>query len=499
MGQPALMPVRLFIPLRVAPSPILAAMTPLRIPLLAAGLLVVSTASPVVLAQTPAEVQRLQDEAVQRAKEYLRINTANPPGNEAAAMEWFARILRQEGIPFDTVSTAPGRGNIWARLKGGSEPAVMLLHHMDVVPADPRYWDVDPYSAEVRNGDIYGRGALDTKMLGIAHLQAFIALHRLKVPLNRDVIFMATADEEAGGALGAGWIVQNRPEAFRGVGFVLNEGGSGSADAAGRQQFGIEVTQKVPLWLKLIATGNPGHGSQPQASTAVTRLIRGLERLRTYEFTPRIVPAVDAYFKGIAPNSGPLQPAFQDMAKAVQDRNFLLRLQAESPGAAALTRNTCSITMLEGSNKINVVPTEASAQIDCRTLPDQDHDAFIAELATVLNDPAIRIEKIMGFTPAVSPQDNVVYRTLLDVTRRHYPQAAVIPSVLTGFTDSHFFRDLGIPSYGYAPFLIPAEQAGGVHGNNERMSETNVRRGTAIMLEIMQRIVQRTATPQEGL
>ena len=444
-------------------------------------------------AQTPAELQRLQDEAVSRAKEYLRINTANPPGNEEASMKWFARILQQEGIPFDTASSAPGRGNIWARLKGGNAPALMLLHHMDVVPADPRYWDVDPYSADVRNGDIYGRGALDTKLLGIAHFQTFIALHRLRVPLDRDVIFMATADEEAGGAFGAGWIVKNRPDAFRGVGFVLNEGGDGTLEN-GRQTFGIEVTQKVPLWLKLIATGNPGHGSQPQVSTSVTRLIRALDRLRTYEFAPRIVPAVDAYFKGIAPNAGPWQAAFLDLAKAVQDRNTLLKLQADAPAAAALTRNTCSITMLEASNKVNVVPPEATAQIDCRTLPDQDHTAFIAELTAVINDPAIRIEKTLGFTPAVSPQDNAVYRAMVDVTRQHFPQAAIIPSVSTGFTDSHFFRDLGIPSYGYSPFLIPAEQESGLHGNNERMSEVNVRRGTAVMLDVVKRIVQRSAT-----
>ena len=175
-----------------------------------AAIMLVAATLPLV-AQTPAELQKLQDEAVQRAKEYLRINTSNPPGNEVATMQWFARMLQQEGIPFDTVTTAPGRGNIWARLKGsGSEPALLLLHHMDVVPADKRYWDVDPFSADVRNGDIFGRGALDTKLLGIVHFQTFIALHRLKTPLNRDVIFMATADEEAGGALGAGWIVKNR-------------------------------------------------------------------------------------------------------------------------------------------------------------------------------------------------------------------------------------------------------------------------------------------------
>lgn len=449
--------------------------------------------SPLV-AQTPAQLRQLQDEAVQHAREYLRINTTNPPGNEVASMKWFAEILKKEGIPFDTASSAPGRGNIWARLKGGSEPALVLLHHMDVVPSDPKYWDVNPFSADMKNGDIYGRGALDTKLLGIVHLETFLALSRWKVPLNRDVIFMATADEEAGGAFGAGWIVKNHPEAFRGAGFVLNEGGDGSVDN-GRQQFGIEVTQKVPLWLKLTATGNPGHGSSPQVSTSVTRLIRALERLRTYQFAPRIVPAVDAYFKGIAPNAGEWKDAFANMAATIQDPNALLTLQTQMPGLAALTRNTCSITMLEGSSKINVVPPEASAQIDCRTLPDQDHAAFIAELTQVLNEPAIRIEKIMGFTPAVSPQDNVAYKAMVDVTRQHFPQATIIPSVSTGFTDSHFFRDLGIPSYGYAPFLIPSDQEGGVHGNNERMSEANIRRGTQVMLDVVKRIVQAAATP----
>lgn len=458
--------------------------------LLPAILLAIATSTGLV-AQTPAQLTQLQDEAVQRGKEYLRINTINPPGNEAAAMEWFARILTQEGIPFDTASSAPGRGNIWARLKGGSEPALVLLHHMDVVPADPKYWDTDPLSGETRNGDIYGRGALDTKLLGIAHFQAFVALHRLKIPLTRDVIFMATADEEAGGAFGAGWIVKNRPDAFAGAGFVLNEGGSGSTDGT-RQQFGIEVTQKVPLWLKVIASGNPGHGSTPQVETAVTRLVRSLERLRTHQFAPRIVPAVDAYFKGLAPNVDPAwRSSFENMAATITNPLALLKLQADAPGFAALTRNTCSITMLEGSSKINVVPTEASAQVDCRLLPDQDPKAFLDELTAVLNEPAIRIEQVMGFSPAVSPTNNAVYQALVEVTNRNFPQAAVIPEVARGFTDSHFFRDLGIASYGYAPFLVPVDQGGGLHGNNERLSEQNLRRGTAVMLEIVRRIAER--------
>ena len=229
-----------------------------------AGVIVAACGSAArVYAQTAApaaiDTAKLEDEAVQRTTEYIRINTTNPPGNEVLTMRYLARILQQEGIPFDTASSAPGRGNIWARLKGGTKPALVLLHHMDVVPADPKYWDADPFAATLKNGEIWGRGTLDTKTLGILELESFLALHRSHVPLDRDLIFMATADEEAGGVFGAQWVVQHHPEAFRGAGFVINEGGSGSIDGTSRS-FSIEVTQKTPLWLKLTATGAPGHG-----------------------------------------------------------------------------------------------------------------------------------------------------------------------------------------------------------------------------------------------
>lgn len=439
-------------------------------------------------AQGRPDLAKLQDEAVQRAEEYLRINTTNPPGNEDRTMKFFARIFAQEGIAFDTASSAPGRGNIWARLKGGSEPALVLLHHMDVVPADSQYWDLPPFSAAVKDGDVYARGALDTKTLGIVELEAFLALHRGRVPLTRDVIFMATADEEAGGFYGAGWVVQHHPEAFKGAGLVLNEGGGGDVEND-RQQFGIEVTQKVPLWLKLVATDQPSHGSVPHVATAVTRLVRSLYRLESYTFTPRIVPAVDAYFKGLARNAAPdWRDAFRDIGQTVKNPDRLLSLQIAYPELAALTRNTCSITILKGSDKINVVPPRAEAQLDCRLLPDQNHDAFLAELTTVLDDPGIEIQKIMGFTPAVSATDTPLYRAIVDVTRAHYPNANIVPAVSTGFTDSHFFRDLGISCYGYAPFLIPADQESGVHGNNERISIENIRRGTVMMLEIVRQV-----------
>ncbi|HUK24788.1 MAG TPA: M20/M25/M40 family metallo-hydrolase [Terriglobales bacterium] len=440
-------------------------------------------------AQQAFEMSKLQDEAVNRIEQYIRINTTNPPGNEEQTMQFFAQIFTEEGIPFQTALSAPGRGNIWARLKGGPKPALVLLSHMDVVPADAKYWSEAPFAATVKDGYLWGRGTLDTKTLGIVELEAFLALHRAKMPLDRDVIFMATADEEAGAKYGAGWVVEHHPEAFQGAGFVLNEGGGGDVDQ-GREQFGIEVTQKVPYWFRLTSTGVPRHGSEPPVASAVNHLIRALYRLQTYQFTPRIIPAVDAYFKGLAPTAAPQwKDAFADMAKTIQDPDQLLRLQTEYPHLAALTRNTCSITMLKGSDKINVIPPEAEAQLDCRLLPDQNIPEFMQELRNALNDPEIRIEQILGFTPAISSTDTPLYRALVKVTKEHYPAAAIVPSVETGFTDSHFFRDRGISAYGYAPFLIPQADESGVHGNNERISIENVRTGTEMMYEIVKMMV----------
>ena len=428
----------------------------------------------------------LANESVALLQQYLRIDTTNPPGNESRAVDFFARILDREAIPYEIAESAPGRGNLWARLEGGDEPALLLLHHTDVVPADPAYWDLPPLSGEVRDGYLYGRGALDTKTLGILHLQAFLALHRSGRDLSRDVIFMATADEEAGGFYGVGWLVENRPEAFQGVGFVLNEGGRTLVTEAGAEQVGIEVTQKVPVWLRLVAGGIPGHGSRPRAESSVTTLLDALDRIRSHEWPPRVHPVVERYFRGISERAGEeWAEAFVDVEAAVQEPGFLARLQAYDPTLAALTRNTCSITRLEGSGKINVVPPVAVAELDCRVLPDQSVEAFVAEIQRLAGE-AVEVETIMAFTPAVSPTDTHVYATLEGIMQERFPEAVVVPAVSSGFTDSHFLRDLGIAAYGYTPLLVPVPEAAGVHGNNERISLDNVRRGTSIMLEVVE-------------
>jgi len=438
-------------------------------------------------AAAQATTDDLPDHAVEWMQSYLRVNTVNPPGNEIAGARFLATIFDDEGIPYEIVESAPGRGNIWARLEGGDEPGLVLLHHIDVVPADPDYWDTDPLSGEIRDGFIYGRGALDTKSSGIAHLAAFLGLHRSGARLNRDVTFMATADEEAGGFFGAGWLVEHRPELFERVGYVINEGGGGT-NAGGQVQVAVEVTQKLPYWLRVTAHGEPGHGSRPQAQTSVTRLVEALGRLDQHDFGFRVIPAVDRYFRGLAGTVTPeWQARYADMGSALAETGVAEALLRDNPGHYGLTRNTCSMTRLGGSDKINVVPTEAWAELDCRLLPDQDPGEFLAELGDVLGD-AIGVDTLMGFTPAQSSAETGLFRVIADVTRTHHPTAAaVVPSVTTGFTDSHFFRDLGITAYGYTPFVVPAADRGGVHGNNERISVENVRRGVGVMLDILER------------
>jgi acetylornithine deacetylase/succinyl-diaminopimelate desuccinylase-like protein len=429
----------------------------------------------------------LAEQAPERLAEYLRIDTVNPPGNETAGVAFLGAILDAANISYQSAESAPGRGNLWARLPGGPEPALVLLHHIDVVGFDRNYWSADPLGGEIRDGFVWGRGALDMKGTAIAQLQAFLALHASGKRLNRDVLFVATADEEAGGAYGAGWLIEHHPEIFAGAGYLLNEGGSGSL-MGDDVVLGVEVTQKVPLWLRMTATGQPGHGSTPQAATAVTRLLRAGERLAQTNFPPRVIGPVRSLFEGLAPyQAEPLRSRYANLDVAVRDEEFLRYLQLTDPSAHALLRNTCSITRLEGSDKINVVPTEAALELDCRLLPDQDPEAFLADLQVIVNDPAIRFETLMSFTPAVSRTDSALYRAIEAVAARRMRGAVVIPSVSTGFTDSHFFRDLGIASYGFSAFVIPGADRRGVHGNDERIGVETLIEGTRFMIDLVER------------
>ena len=204
-------------------------------------------------------------------------------------MNFYAKIFKNEGIEFNSAESAPGRGNIWARIKGGDKPALILLQHTDVVPANMNFWTRDAFSGEIHDGYIWGRGALDMKGTGISQLAVFLSLHRSGLALNRDVVFLATADEEAGGAYGAGWMVENHPEVFADAGLLINEGGSGY-QANGKIIFGVEVTQKVPVWLRLTAIDTPGHGSSPRPTSSVTRIVEALHLIKENPFQSKNYP-----------------------------------------------------------------------------------------------------------------------------------------------------------------------------------------------------------------
>ena len=449
---------------------------------LALGALVL--AAPQLRAQSPA------DEAVAWLQEFLRIDTINPPGNESRAVDFYSRIFDAEGIEWTAAESAPGRGYIWARLKGGDEPALILLQHTDVVPADMKYWTTDALSGDRRDGYIWGRGALDMKSTGISQLSTFLSLHRNRRPLNRDVVFVATADEEAGGLFGAGWLLENHPEVFAGAGLLINEGGSGQISPNGDTVFSVEVTQKVPVWLRMTAVDTPGHGSMPNPTSAVTRVVQAMELLRTNPFPARIIGPVDAMFKGLAPSAeGEWAAAYADISSAVGEPGFLERLQRHSAPLHALTRDTCSLTRMSGSNKINVVPPEAWAEIDCRILPDKPVDDFIAELRELVAPSGVEVEVIMAFSPAVTETGTRLYAAIERITAERHPGSRVMPSVSTGFTDSHFTRHAGIASHGFDAIHVPEVHAVRIHGNDERINEAAFRRGIDDYRAIVEAVV----------
>jgi acetylornithine deacetylase/succinyl-diaminopimelate desuccinylase-like protein len=441
------------------------------------------------LISLPVFAQTIEDEALAWLQNFLRVDTINPPGNETRAVEFIAKVLRKEGISYDTAESAPGRGNLWARLEGGDEPALILMQHTDVVPADENYWTSNPLSGEINDGYLWGRGALDMKGTGMSQLATFVSLHRAGVPLNRDVVLLATADEEAGGMYGAGWLVENHPEIFAGAGLLINEGGGGRDSDKGRV-FAVEVTQKVPVWLKLTAVDVPGHGSTPKATSSVTRLIDALSIIKANPPAPRIVPAVDSMFQSLAATAEPQwASSFQDMPAAVKNPEFMNQLLEYSASLHALTRDTCSITRLEASNKINVIPPQSSAEIDCRILPDRPSAIFVDEMRSLIEGTGVELSVIMAFTPAVSTTDSVLFRAIESVTSERHPGSSVISRVSTGFTDSHFTRDLGIISYGFDPIVIPESELSRIHGNDERVSVEAFRRGVGDHLEIIKAVV----------
>jgi acetylornithine deacetylase/succinyl-diaminopimelate desuccinylase-like protein len=425
-----------------------------------------------------------QDEATRLLQEYVRIDTSNPPGDTRKAADFLVTILAREGIATTRYESEPGKAIVFARLKATTTPpagkAVLLLHHMDVVPADRSQWKTDPFAATIQGDEMFGRGAMDMKGMGVAQLLAFLRLKREGVPLSRDVILLAEPDEEVGGAMGARWMIANHyaeldPE------FVIDEGGFGSRDvfSAGKLVYGISVAEKKIVWLKVRAEGVAGHGSQPHDQNPNDRLVRALDRLLASS------AGASAESRGLGDAASPLE-----VMKA------RVGTFAVNKFTNAIQQSTISLTWFRSGvgdpPKINVIPSVAEAGLDCRVLPGITRDAWMADVRRRLGDPTLKVELISeSDDPVVSSRDTAMFRNLETAIRRLHPDAVVAPILVPYGTDSNAFRPKGVTSYGIFPAILSAETVASMHGDAERVPLSGVREAAQVFFEALRDTVAR--------
>jgi acetylornithine deacetylase/succinyl-diaminopimelate desuccinylase-like protein len=441
----------------------------------------------------PFDYANLQEEATRLLVEYLRIDTSNPPGNELEAAKWLQAVLAKEGIEgqiLDTVELGPGRANFYARLKGnGSKKALALVHHMDVVPATRQYWTVDPFAGTIKDGYVYGRGAIDMKGHGIIQLMTFIAIKRAGISLNRDLVLIANSDEEIGG-LGSRTFISRHPDLLEDVEYLLTEGADTRVENGKVRWFGIDVGEKRPFWQQLTVNGTAAHGSVPTADNPVPRLARAIARLAAWRTPVRLSPAVARFFKAqSAVETGNHRIWLSDAAAALKSpagRAWLL----SDPTRNALLRNTISPTVLTGSNKTNTIPQVATAEVDIRLLPDEDTVVFRKELVRVIADPSVRLETIGDVPPRYdAPLGTELFKGIERVANRMLPGIPVATPVSAGASDRPYYAGAGITCYGLDPFLIELrDNELGVHGNDERLSVVNLGWGIRFYTQVIQEI-----------
>src|SRR5262245_17929223 len=416
------------------------------------------------------------DEITRLLQEYVRLDTSNPPGDTRKAADFLAGVFQRDGIRVERYESAPGKAIVYARLKATASPPagkpIVLLHHMDVVPADKSQWPVDPFAAQIKNGELWGRGAFDMKGQAVAQILAFLRLKRENVPLNRDVILLAHPDEEVGGAMGARWMIANHyaeldPE------YIIDEGGFGSRDlfAPGKLVYGIAVAEKKIVWLKVRAEGVAGHGSQPHDQNPNDRLVRAVGRL-------------------LSDSDGARGPQTSGRENLVDVMKANVGTFANNKFTNAIQRSTIAVTWLRSGvgdpPKINVIPSVAEVGLDCRVLPGTSKDQWIAEVARRLGDPSLKIELINeSDDPIVSPYDTPLYRNIQAAIKARHPDAIVTPMLIPYGTDSNAFRPKGVKSYGIFPAILSADSIAGMHSDAEHITLDTVREAADVFFSAL--------------
>jgi len=438
----------------------------------------------------PAErMNKYADLAVDWEQQYLRIDTTNPPGNESRAAAFFKKIFDQEGIENRIFDYAPNHSNLWAKLPHTSEIAkrpIILLNHMDVVTSDASHWTQPVFSANIVDGAIYGRGAQDMKSEGLAQLMVMVLLKREKIGLDRDVIFLAVADEEVDGS-GTDWMIANQRELLGNAEYLINEGGENINENGKVQFMGIDVGEKTPFWLRVIAHGRAGHGSRPDPDSAPNRLLRALDRIVAYHTPIKVLPVVDEFLRQLAPaQTAERKKYFSNPSQYIQDNKFQ-RIIENDESLNYLFRNTMTLTMFGGSQQTNVIPPEAWANIDVRLLPGEDPQAFLESIRKVVNDPNVTVEpqskefRVANF----SPTNTELYDAFRKVTAHYFPGTLVLPRLTSGYNEEQRYRPLGINAYGFNPYTATEAENNTEHGDDERIRVEEVRRGFQVLYDVV--------------
>lgn len=422
----------------------------------------------------------------------------NPPGNEAPLARFLADWALAQGLEAEVVELpdprAPrGRAALVVRVRGRGTPgAVILLSHLDVVPAGDEGWEAPPFAGTRVGEAVVGRGALDAKGVTVTHLIAALRLAVRERPLARDLLVIAVPDEEKGGLGGAAALIEKRPDLVDGARYLLGEGGSISPGITGRRSlWAVGFTEKSPCWLDVRAKGLSGHGASGQRGTAVQRLLRALGRIQDLPFPVRVVPEVARTFRSLAP----LAPEgdeghWIDLRRSLsEDPDFRERFLAE-PGQAARVRDTLAITRLRSGDGYNRLTDEAVAGLDLRLLPGGDCAATAARLREAIDDPAVTVEVHLAFESRSSPVETALMAAIEGAARKLDPGALVAPSLQLGWSDAHWFRARGVVAYGFVPRRLRPIDLRSIHGPGERLTIDNLVlgiEGTVSILEELDR------------
>lgn len=399
----------------------------------------------------------------------IKIDTQDPPGDESKVAHYIESVLKSEDIDSEILEPVPGRASIVARLKGnGKKRPLLIMGHEDVVPVDRSHWTVEPFAATERDGLIYGRGASDDKAMVAANLEVFLQLKRMKVPLDRDVIFLSEASEEMSSPAGMATLVDRYWDKID-CEFALNEGGGSLVENGKVKYFGVATAEKLPRGVRLEAAGSSGHGSVPRVDNAVIHLAAAVAKAGTWDTPVRLNETTRAFFERLATISPPEEAAWY---RNILDPKVQEELRRKKPQYYSMVRTSVVPTMLKAGLKSNVIPPTAEATLDIRALPDEDLGKFREMLAGIINDPQVKViaeDTALSMPPAPpSKLGTEMFAALERAQKEVSPEAITLPIMTTGATDSSFLRARSVQAYGIG---VPKteEESRGVHGNDERI------------------------------